>query len=99
MGEVQSGHKLSDELRRPLNSEGSECASCHMPRIMSALMSRARTHRTDDIPNARMTEQFGPQQSPNACLLCHGDKNVAWLEQELETKWNVHKTLVSTSGR
>jgi hypothetical protein len=44
-----------------------------MPRIMNALMSRARTRRIDDIPNARMTEQFEPRQSPNACLLCHGE--------------------------
>jgi hypothetical protein len=98
-GEFTNTANLHKHTRHPLNSEGSECVSCHMPRIMNALMSRVRTHRIDDIPNARMTEQFGPRQSPNACLLCHGDKNVAWLKQELETKWNVHKTLVSTSGR
>jgi len=98
-GKFNIAANLQKHTRHPLNSEGSECASCHMPRIMNALMSRARTHRIDDIPNARMTELFGPQQSPNACLLCHGDKNVAWLAQELETKWKVHKTLVSTSGR
>jgi sugar (pentulose or hexulose) kinase len=97
--EFTNATNLHKQTRHPLNSEGSECVSCHMPRIMDALMSRARTHRIDDIPNARMTEQFGPRQSPKACLLCHGDKNVAWLKQELETKWNVHKTLVSTSGR
>ena len=98
-GKFNIAANLQKHTRHPLNSEGSECASCHMPRIMNALMSRARTHRIDEIPNARMAEQFGPQQSPNACLLCHGDKNASWLEQELETKWNVHKTLVSTSGR
>ena len=97
--EFQTAAALKQHTRHLPDSEGSQCISCHMPRIMDALMSRARTHRIDDIPNARMAEQFGPQQSPNACLLCHGDKNVAWLEQELETKWNVHKTLVSTSGR
>jgi sugar (pentulose or hexulose) kinase len=97
--EFNNAANLHKHTRHPLNSEGSECVSCHMPRIMNALMLRARTHRIDDIPNARMTEQFGPRQSPNACLLCHGDKNVAWLKQGLETKWNVHKTLVSTSGR
>ena len=44
---------LQRHTRHPTNSEGSQCASCHMPRIMNALMSRARTHRIDDIPNAR----------------------------------------------
>jgi len=97
-GEFNNAANLQKHTRHPLNSEGSECASCHMPRIMNALMSRARTHRIDDIPNARMTEQFGPQQSPNACLLCHGDKNVAWLEQELETRWNARKPAVPASS-
>jgi hypothetical protein len=65
---------------------------------MNALMSRARTHRIDDIPNPRKTEKFGPEQSPNACLLCHADKNVAWLEQEFETRWTVPKPASSTGG-
>ena len=75
--------RLQRHTRHPLNSEGSQCVSCHMPRIMNALMSRARTHRIDDTPNAQMTEQFGQQQSPNACLLCHSDQSVAWLNQQM----------------
>jgi len=96
--EFNNAANLQQHTRHPVGSEASQCASCHMPRIMNALMSMAGTHRIDDIPDARMTEQFGPQQSPNACLLCHVDKNVAWLEQELETRWNVHKSPVSASG-
>ncbi len=80
---------LQRHTRHPLNSEGSECASCHMPRIMNALMSRARTHRIDDTPNAQMTQQFGQQQSPNACLICHGDKGITWLNQQLQSGWKV----------
>jgi hypothetical protein len=57
---------------------------------MNALMSRARTHRIDDIPNARLTEQFGQEQSPNACLMYHGNKSMVWLDHQLETGWNVH---------
>jgi predicted CXXCH cytochrome family protein len=79
---------LQRHSRHPVNSEGSECISCHMPRIMSALMARARTHRVDDTPNGQTTEQFGQEQSPNACLLCHRDKSVAWLGQELAKGWN-----------
>jgi len=66
---------------------------------MNQLMSPALTQRIEDIPNARMTEKFGPQQSPNACLLCHGDKNAAWLAQEMETRWNARKPPVSASGK
>ena len=65
------------------NSEGSRCVSCHMPRIMDALLFEARTHQIDDIPNAEMTLRFGQQESPNACLLCHKDKSSQWLSQQL----------------
>ena len=96
--EFTNAATLRQHTRHPADSEGSECVSCHMPRIMNALMSRARTHRIDDIPNARMAEKFGPEESPNACLLCHGDKNVAWVEQQLESRRNVHNTPASASG-
>jgi predicted CXXCH cytochrome family protein len=88
--EFKDAENLHRHTRHPMNSEGSQCASCHMPRIMYALMSQARTHRIDDIPNAQLTEQFGQPQSPNACLICHGDKSIAWLDQQLEVGWNIH---------
>jgi len=30
-----------------------------------------------------MTLRFGPEESPNACLLCHIDKDTDWLKQQL----------------
>jgi hypothetical protein len=54
-----------------------------MPRIMDALLFRARTHQMDDLPNAAMTERFGQEESPNACLLCHRQKNAPWVERQL----------------
>lgn len=64
-------------------SEGSRCVSCHMPRIMDALLFMTRTHRIDDIPNVLNTERFGQRDSPNACLLCHTDKDALWARQQL----------------
>jgi tetratricopeptide (TPR) repeat protein len=64
-------------------SEASRCVSCHMPRIMDALLFRARYHQIDDIPNAEMTKRFGQEESPNACLLCHTDKSAEWAGQQL----------------
>jgi len=69
----------------PITSDGSRCVSCHMPRIMDAVLFRARTHQIDDIPAVRMTKLFGQEESPNACLLCHSDKSIAWLENELQS--------------
>ena len=64
-------------------SEGAECVSCHMPRIMDALLFRARTHQIDDIPNPDMTQRFGPSESPNACLECHSEKTAQWVKQQI----------------
>jgi hypothetical protein len=68
----------------PYQSEASRCVSCHMPRIMDAVLFQARSHQIDDIPNAAMTLRFGQQDSPNACLLCHTDKDPEWLQSRLQ---------------
>ena len=44
---------------------------------------RARTHQIDDVPNLPRLERFGKEESPNACLLCHQEKNAAWLKTAL----------------
>src|SRR5713101_5948815 len=79
----QSETAVAAHTHHRANSEGSRCVSCHMPRIMDALLFEARTHQIDDIPNAEMTLRFGQQESPNACLLCHKDKSSQWLSQQL----------------
>jgi predicted CXXCH cytochrome family protein len=66
-----------------VDSEASRCVSCHMPRIVDALLFRARSHQIDDIPDAEMTQRFGQADSPNACLLCHADKPAAWVKANL----------------
>jgi len=71
-------------------SEASRCVSCHMPRIMDALLFRARYHQVDDIPNAEMTKRFGQEESPNACLLCHTDKSAEWAGQQLSAWKPLH---------
>lgn len=74
---------ISRHSHHAAESEGSRCVSCHMPRIMDALLFRARYHQIDDIPNAEMTKRFGREESPNACLLCHTEKNAEWAGQRL----------------
>ena len=61
----------------------SRCMDCHMPSIMNALGFRAASHQIDDIPRADFAKRFGPQGSPNACLLCHKDESVDWLDATL----------------
>jgi tetratricopeptide (TPR) repeat protein len=81
--QFQNGTSLATHTHHRVDSEGSRCVSCHMPRIMDAVLFRARTHQIDDIPNAGMTERFGQEESPNACLLCHSEKNAAWVKEKL----------------
>jgi predicted CXXCH cytochrome family protein len=83
--QFQNRATLAEHSHHRAESDGSRCVSCHMPRIMDAVLFRARTHQIDDIPNADMTERFGQQDSPNACLLCHSEKSSPWLRQELAT--------------
>ncbi len=87
--QFQDAAAASAHTHHPYPSEGSRCVSCHMPRIMDALLFRARTHRIDDIPNAQMTVRFGQADSPNACLLCHQEKTPQWVAAELQT-WKRH---------
>ncbi|MFZ0581116.1 MAG: cytochrome c3 family protein [Candidatus Acidiferrales bacterium] len=82
----QDKSKIAAHTHHSPESDGSQCVSCHMPRIMDALLFRARTHRIDDIPNADMTERFGQSESPNACLLCHADKSAQWVKLQI-TSW------------
>jgi predicted CXXCH cytochrome family protein len=79
----QSDTAVAAHTHHRVNSEGSRCVSCHMPRIMDALLFKARTHQIDDIPNAEMTLRFGQQESPNACLFCHAEKSSQWLSEQL----------------
>jgi predicted CXXCH cytochrome family protein len=67
----------------PASSEASRCVSCHMPRILNGLMFLARSHQIDDIPRADTTLRFGQRESPNACLICHQDKDALWALREL----------------
>jgi tetratricopeptide (TPR) repeat protein len=66
------------------NSKGSLCFSCHMPRIMDSMLFWARTHRIDNIPDPQTTLRFGSEASPNACLLCHTDKDARWVAVSLQ---------------
>lgn len=84
--QFQDRSTLAVHTHHAPESEASQCVSCHMPRIMEALLFRARTHQIDDIPNPDMTLRFGQQQSPNACLLCHSGKTAQWVKDTM-TAW------------
>jgi predicted CXXCH cytochrome family protein len=79
---AQYRQRISQHTRHPANSEASRCVTCHMPRIVNALLFQARSHQIE-VPTADLTERFGQQDSPNVCLTCHAAKGTAWVEKEL----------------
>ena len=74
--------RVTEHSRHKPNSEASECVTCHMPRIVNALLFKTRSHQIE-IPSADLTERFGQKESPNVCLTCHSEKGVGWAKEQL----------------
>ena len=64
-----------------LGSKGNQCVSCHMPMTSFARMNRTDHSMLPPAPSA--TLRF---KSPNACNLCHSDKDAAWADSHVR-KW------------
>ena len=62
-------------------STGDRCMNCHMPRINEGLQDAVRTHMIYSPTQAEMVEAG----HPNACNLCHLDKNIDWTLDHLST--------------
>jgi predicted CXXCH cytochrome family protein len=61
------------------NSSGSSCVECHMPRIVLSLRTEMRDHSIS-IP---VPENTIRHNVPNACNLCHQDKDPNWALQKM----------------
>src|SRR5216683_6340996 len=59
--QFQDPARTAQHSHHPEESEGSRCVSCHMPRIMDALMFRARAHQIDDHPRCRDDGPLWPE--------------------------------------
>jgi tetratricopeptide (TPR) repeat protein len=60
------------------DSIGSRCISCHMPMTSFARMNRSDHSMLPPTPAATLA-----YQSPNACNLCHPDKDAQWSDQHV----------------
>jgi tetratricopeptide (TPR) repeat protein len=65
--EAHTHHKNDDT--------GGQCISCHMPKTEFARMTRSDHSMRPPMPAATMAFD-----SPNACNLCHTDKDAAWAD-------------------
>ncbi len=64
----------------PMDSEGSRCMNCHMPRINEGMQDVVRTHAIFSPTNREMLEA----NDPNACNLCHVDRPIDWTVDHLK---------------
>ena len=62
--------------RHPAGTAAGECVSCHMPKTEFARMIRSDHSMRPPAPAA--TLEF---QSPNACNLCHTDRDAVWADR------------------
>jgi len=72
--------KTGEHIHHQIDKPGVpiKCVSCHMPMTAFARMNRSDHSMLPPAPAA--TIQFG---SPNACNLCHKDKDAAWADREV----------------
>jgi predicted CXXCH cytochrome family protein len=61
------------------NSAGSSCVECHMPRTVVGIAAAFHDHSMS-IPVPENTLRHG---IPNACNLCHRDKDAAWARLQM----------------
>jgi tetratricopeptide (TPR) repeat protein len=71
----------SAHTHHPPESEGSRCVSCHMPKTSFARMMRHDHSMKPPTPAATLAFE-----SPNACNLCHADRDAAWADR-LVRQW------------
>jgi len=62
--------------RHPAGDKSSQCIFCHMPKTEFARMSRSDHSMRPPTPAATIA-----YASPNACNICHSDKDAAWSDR------------------
>jgi predicted CXXCH cytochrome family protein len=65
------------------NSKGSSCVECHMPRTVYSIKAEIRDHSLS-IPVPENTLNHG---IPNACNLCHHDRDPKWAISKMDQWW------------
>ena len=64
--------------RHEEGSAGNRCVSCHMPMTSFARMNRSDHSMLPPAPAVTMA-----YHSPNACNICHADKDAAWADRQV----------------
>jgi tetratricopeptide (TPR) repeat protein len=68
----------NDHTHHPADTPGNNCISCHMPMTEFARMRRSDHSMLPPTPAATIAFK-----SPNACNLCHTDKDAVWADKHV----------------
>ena len=68
----------TEHTHHPVESPGNKCISCHMPMTEFARMRRSDHSMLPPTPAATIAFK-----SPNACNLCHMDKDAVWADKHV----------------
>jgi len=73
-------NNIQAHTHHPAESEAGKCIACHMPKTEFARMIRSDHSMRPPMPSA--TIEFG---SPNACNICHDDKDAKWADKQVRS--------------
>ena len=73
--------QATEHTHHKAGSKGNQCVSCHMPMTTFARMQRTDHSMRPPAPSATLA-----YKSPNACNLCHMDKDAGWADEHVR-KW------------
>jgi tetratricopeptide (TPR) repeat protein len=68
-------------------SPGSDCTACHMPPVVAGAGAPSHDHSMS-VPVPELTARFS---IPNACNLCHQDRDPAWASAQVEAWGMTHR--------
>jgi hypothetical protein len=81
--QYKARENLQMHTQHNVESTGSRCYNCHMPRVVYGVMSIHPTHDIT-IPDPQLTVANG---KPNACNQCHVDQSVNWALRSMKRLW------------
>jgi predicted CXXCH cytochrome family protein len=78
------GEKITTHTHHRAESAGSSCVECHMPRTVVSIKAQIRDHSMS-IP---VPENTIRHNIPNACNVCHQDRDAAWSAAQMNQWWS-----------
>lgn len=75
-----SSYNAPEHHFHEVNTEASQCISCHMPGRYYMEVDFRRDH-SFRVPRPDLSAKFG---TPNACNSCHGDQSAEWAARSIE---------------